>query len=223
MVACNRRALLPDLAIVDFLYGYKKGQVAHFFLIAVGFVSRGIFYSLGNASGVVTFTLSTADQLGIGALLAVMEAEGKLENINPNKFLGLLLMILVAGGLLQLSSTGLLSAANEVSKHFFFAFCYFCLIGYILTISQNHWLKRVLKSGFLTYTGKISYGLYVYHPLCFILLERHCSVNSMILSLLLAFAAAYLAATVSYYAFESRFLVFKKYFINKPADMKVTI
>ena len=148
--------------LLIFYMDTKKVRSLIFFLIAVGFVSRGIFYSLGNASGVVTFTLSTADQLGIGALLAVMEAEGKLENINPNKFLGLLLMILVAGGLLQLSSTGLLSAANEVSKHFFFAFCYFCLIGYILTISQNHWLKRVLKSGFLTYTGKISYGLYVF-------------------------------------------------------------
>ena len=69
----------------------------------------------------------------------------------------------------------------------------------------------------ILYTGKISYGLYVYHPLCFFLFNKYISYNSFILNLVGSFLLSYLAASLSYYFIELRFLNLKKYFISNPS------
>lgn len=67
----------------------------------------------------------------------------------------------------------------------------------------------------LHYLGKISYGLYMFHPLAIVLCLKILSaqgVTSRLASYLAAFALTIILAALSYHGFEERFLKFKSRF-----------
>lgn len=71
-----------------------------------------------------------------------------------------------------------------------------------------------LRSRFLTYTGKISYGLYMWHTMCYLILmkalKNHISEENHVVIVLVSLIASYLVATASFYWFEAKFLKLKK-------------
>lgn len=72
----------------------------------------------------------------------------------------------------------------------------------------------VLRSRFLTYTGKISYGLYMWHTMCYLILmkalKNHVSEANHIVIVLVSLIASFAVATASFYLFEAKFLKLKK-------------
>ena len=86
----------------------------------------------------------------------------------------------------------------------------FCMTIIGLVVQNNSKYFSVFKLKFLKYTGKISYGLYVFHPLCYALINNYFHYNNFLVSLILCFSCAYVVATLSYYFFESNFLKLKR-------------
>jgi peptidoglycan/LPS O-acetylase OafA/YrhL len=188
----------------------KKTKVAIISIIFISIATRSVM--LANHIDVSRFTFARLDELALGSLLAIWELEGKLKDIDGRKFLLLFVLTVIPTIALWTLTTGLAIDAIQISKFILMALCYFGLIGYILTIKEEHFIKKVLGIRALTYTGKISYGLYVYHPLCFYLLGKYLSIGSVFLSFIVRFGFVYATASLSYYLFESRFLKLKKKF-----------
>ncbi|KAB7894917.1 acyltransferase family protein [Rouxiella sp. S1S-2] len=85
-------------------------------------------------------------------------------------------------------------------------------------------LKQVLKSRFLVYTGKISYGLYMWHLACFyaitLIFKKLGMGNHNLMYYALAMLAAYVVSTLSFYLFEVHFLKLKKKSKARAAERK---
>lgn len=91
----------------------------------------------------------------------------------------------------------------------------FAFIGYVLSIEGRHVVNRLLESRIFNYTGKISYGIYVYHVLVLQLCITFFGSSNWILTLVASCLTTYLVASLSFHLFESRFLKLKKYFDYK--------
>lgn len=200
--------LFWPLIVYFFTTGGIKKAIA--ILIAVAFITRLILLKMNL--GVFYFTLTRMDELVLGAFLAVLELEGKLKPGSAKKFILLFFIIMIPTLGLWVFFTGLHMDIIQVSKFILLAICYFSLIGMIITLKTGHWLKKILQLGGLSYTGRISYGLYVYHPLCFYIVKSYLPTGSLLLAFVLCFLVSYLTATLSYYLYESRFLTLKDKF-----------
>jgi peptidoglycan/LPS O-acetylase OafA/YrhL len=82
---------------------------------------------------------------------------------------------------------------------------------YLALFSTARWLRRVLTSRPLVFTGMISYGLYLLHKIPFDAVKgRSFGQPALVLTLLVA--GAYLLATASWYLYERPFLRLKRFF-----------
>lgn len=188
----------------------KRIKVAIYSLILIAFLVRLILVI--NHIEVFYFTFCRMDELAVGALLAVWEVNGKLDNYKANNFIKMAAVLLIPTLGLWIFTSGMGLDLVQVIKFILLAFCYFCFIGFAITTNENHWLKIFLRNRFFSYAGKISYGLYVYHPLCFLFVNTHLQLNSIIISFMVSFALCFLIASASFYLLESKFLSFKNKF-----------
>ncbi|TRW22589.1 acyltransferase [Flavobacterium zepuense] len=192
-------------------YLSKKGiKIAIFGIIIMALITRILL--INNGYGVFYFTFARVDELALGALLAIWEINERLKSENSKKFLLLALTALVPTILLWTVTGGKGLDIIQITKFILLALCYLGLIGWLITVNETNIIKKSLKHKWLSYTGKISYGLYVYHPLCFMLIKRHLQPDNILLYFVLCFVSAFILASMSYYLFESKFLHFKKYF-----------
>ncbi|AWA30366.1 hypothetical protein HYN48_09845 [Flavobacterium magnum] len=85
----------------------------------------------------------------------------------------------------------------------------------ILNLATNSSAEKVLEARPLRYLGRISYGLYMYHPIGIMLAVGICSRAGLSIHWMLyptAIALTVIMAAVSYYGFERRFLNYKRKF-----------
>lgn len=179
-------------------------------IMAGSFILRYVLFSHGHE--VYYFTFTRMDTLAFGALLALMEMRNVFVPANAKRFLllgaGMVVSMLVLWPIT--GGKGLLFI--QTIKFVFISGTYFALIGFVLSIGPDHPLNKMLRSGFLSYTGRISYGLYVYHPVAQSLGKKFMATGSWLLDLVLATAMAYALAALSFHLIEDRFLRLKKYF-----------
>lgn len=162
------------------------------------------------------------DELAMGALLAVWESEGKLTG-NAKKFIIAFFLVLIPTIILWVKVTGGALAVVQVLKFNLLSLSCFCLVGFVISLKPSAFVNRILASRFFSFSGKISYGLYVYHPLCFTLIATYFPADMSIpLAFLVSFGIVYLVAYISYFFFEARFIEMKKYFqYNRPLTKTV--
>lgn len=101
-------------------------------------------------------------------------------------------------------------------------------LGYAVTIGYKGLFKRFLENSKIAYMGRISYGIYLFHPFIQELyfkhfpmekLERLCrhvpklQYNMYIPNFVILFTVTILISVTSYSLFEKRFLNLKRYFI----------
>jgi peptidoglycan/LPS O-acetylase OafA/YrhL len=202
-----------------FFLNNKKIAIASSSIIIMAFIVRLLL--VNHHYEVYYFTFCRIDELAVGALLAILETRNKLVKENANKFLLLFTLIIIPTIIIWVFYTGSGNQVLQVFKFILLSFSYFSIIGFVVSIDENHPIKRLLKGKPLLYSGKISYGLYVYHPICFWILSRFVDIPNVIF-LILAFGSAYLVATISYYTIELKFLKLKKFFqYRETAPLKV--
>ena len=188
----------------------KKIKIVIVCFIIIAFFTRIILASKGF--NFAYFTLSRMDELCLGALLAILEVNQLLKPENARKFLILLVIIAITTGAVWFFSTGLSISPLQQNRFIILSTCYFCFIGWIVSTKENHWIKKLLSHKILTYTGRISYGIYVFHPLCFALVGKFLNISEVAIYLVATLALTYIISSLSYYVFEARFLKLKKRF-----------
>ncbi len=160
------------------------------------------------------FTFSRMDELSLGALMALMELKNMFKTSNNRVYLISLLLAIFPTLYLWLAFGGFSYSYIQVIKISLISIVYFLFLGYIISKNDRSGFKKILLSPFMSYTGKISFGLYVYHPTCFLIIIYKLSSGNYLLDFLISFASAYLIASISYFFFESKILKLKEKFSN---------
>lgn len=204
------------------LFFIKDQKLLKFFipLVFISLISRYvIFYVLGAKYMINATLLSCADMMVMGAIFAQIK-KYKYSVIIAWTIL-LLGLVVTLLSVLTMPMSAFWDSRNWASQRWWLYTALGFLFSAIIFISYTHehsgkenLLLKFIKNPFLVYTGKISYGLYMWHTLCYILLImlsqkygifRHNS-NLIIPSLIIS----YIVATISFYFFEIKFLKLKK-------------
>ena len=168
-----------------------------------------------NGYEVFYFTFSRLDELSLGAILAVLEAKNKITQQVAHRFIYLFIIIALPTMLLWLVYSKQANESIQVTKYLLISLSYFCIIGFIISAPNSNFVKKSLQFKPLVYIGKISYGLYVYHGLCFHYLASVYRGNSIVVLFIGSFLFAIIISSMSFYVFESFFFRYKDYYKNK--------
>lgn len=201
--------------LLVFFLNNEKLQTAIGVIIFAALFTRILLVLNGNV--VYYFTFTRMDELAIGAFLAILEQKQKFSRELSGSFARWgLSVLLVAGGLWYIYD-GQDHPVIQVVKYLFFGALYFSVIGWVICLPDNHWVKKGLQSTPLRFSGRISYGLYIYHLACFELIRTFLDSGNTWINLATSIMATFLVAAISYYAFEKKFLDLKRYFNYRPA------
>jgi len=196
--------------LVVFLFSNKNLTKIIVGIIIGAMILRVIMLNAGYE--IFYFTFTRFDSLAIGALLAIIEQRGGLKNGNSKKFGVLLASLFVPTIVMWTYFTGEGNNYIQVFKFLFLSSIYFSIIGLLLCINEDHIANKILKTKYFSYTGKISYGLYVYHPLAYLICGRYFHIENTVINFVVRIIMTYVLASISFHLFESAFLRFKKYF-----------
>lgn len=172
-------------------------------IIAIALICRCILLCFGY--GTFYFTFSVMDALAIGGLLACYEAGLIKTRINFSILIPATLLLMLPAWLFT-GGKGL--AWVQIIKFPVIALFYMCVMGKLIT--SRTVLNALFDNAFLNYTGKISYGLYVYHPLCFGMIYYYYGPQNIWLKAAGGLVFSFMVATVSFYGFERPFLRLKQ-------------
>jgi peptidoglycan/LPS O-acetylase OafA/YrhL len=154
--------------------------------------------------GTFYFTFTNIDSLAIGALLALNELK-KVTSYKSFIYLSLLLLTILIISWVFVGGKSI--NIVQYYKPPLIAFFYCAIIG--IVISTKTYLNILFNFKAIKFTGKISYGLYVYHPLCFSIISSSFSLTNLTLNFALSFSLSYIVASLSYYYFEIYFIRIK--------------
>ena len=178
-------------------------------VIGLTIAVRALFV-FGLSIGVFYFTLCRMDALAFGALLACLEASGRLQSCRKiTVFILAVLLPPLIFAWTRLTGSG--ADFLQVIKFSFIGLVYFAILGLVVLYKDSIWIGSLLGNRFLRWVGKISYGLYVYHGLCYYLVDKGAFLAPA-LNLLFSFALAFLVSYLSFRFFEMPFLRLKRFF-----------
>lgn len=135
------------------------------------------FFLTLNGYETFFFTFARMDELALGALLAHWEMNNQLKTYHRRYFFLGTVSIGLLAALLWVKFSGAQNFWMQVIKYDFISLIYFCLIGWMILLDENHWLSRFFSNRIFVFLGSISYGLYVYQgitlPLTWNLVPSH--------------------------------------------------
>ncbi|MBO0952309.1 acyltransferase family protein [Fibrella forsythiae] len=194
--------------IIIYTCSMSKIKSIIYIIIINAVLTRILLLNYGYATGY--FTLTMMDELAVGALLAIWELQGKLKS--QKNFITILAFTIVPGVCLWFMPSISGQTFIKIFKYIPLSFFYFSFLGILITLNENNLLKKLFRHRIATFTGKISYGLYVYHILCFELVRIHLNIDNIALYFILGLTATYVMSSISYYTFELKFLRLKDRF-----------
>jgi len=181
-----------------------------YFIIVFALLLR--LYMVYNGLGVFYFTFTRFDALALGALLAILELKNIFEPKYLTKFLIAMFAVALPTAFILVKYSGDGNYLVQSFKFLLLSLFYFNLIGVVLCLQPTNIINKILTNNFFSYTGKISFGLYVYHPMLILILSKYFITGYIIADLLILTTLTYLIASVSFYGFESHFLKLKKFY-----------
>jgi peptidoglycan/LPS O-acetylase OafA/YrhL len=188
---------------------YKTTKIIYpiFIILIIGAITRFFLAYLGYET--YFFTFARMDEIALGAFLAWMEKNERLDFFKQKIFY----LSTICTALIAIIMWGLFSADGllivQVVKYNLISLLYFLWLGKTITLSTNHWISKVLCAGFFQFTGKISYGLYVYQATAVVWGLTHGYAKDPLLFLGSLLFFCYAIATVSFFAFEQPILKLK--------------
>jgi peptidoglycan/LPS O-acetylase OafA/YrhL len=199
--------------LLIYLLSIRKIVVASVFIIVMAFGVR-LFMVVYDYEAYY-FTFARIDELSMGALLAVLETKNKLIDKNANKFLLISVIFAVPTIALLVIFNSLSNYIIQIVKYNLLAFTFLGMVGYVISLRETSWVNRFLYTKPMLFSGKISYGLYLYHPLCIAATWSVFPKMNLVLNFVIAVAFTFLVASASYYLFELNFLKLKRFFEYK--------
>lgn len=163
-------------------------------IVATTFSVKRLYYS----------TDCHAQLLLIGCILALIRRESPVQTLSPKSRASWSLAVV-------LIFFGIFSGLGTFDLYAMLLSCWGIAIAAVVwaTTLELGWVNLILKNSVLTYTGKISYGVYLYHiPLK--ALTRDVFENETYSSLV-GFLLTSLAATSSYWLIEKPIMTYRKY------------
>jgi peptidoglycan/LPS O-acetylase OafA/YrhL len=196
--------------LLIYLLSFRKIVGAIVFIVVMAFVVKYIMIVHDYAS--YYFTFARMDELAMGALLAVLEIKNKLIDKNANKFLLMSVICAIPAIALLGIFTDMNNPFIQIIKYNLLVFTFWGMIAYVISLRDTCWVKRFLRTRPMVFSGKISYGLYIYHPLCIATIWSFSPKMNLALIFVIAVGFIFLAASASYYLFELNFLKLKRFF-----------
>ncbi|WP_316833073.1 acyltransferase [Pedobacter aquatilis] len=201
---------------------FSKNKIISFIIVFIIFaVLLRIYFFTHDNIGYYVNTFSRFDALCIGSLLAILIRDKK--------------EILERFALYIMFISGLFIVFHAIFSgphfsHLLMASFGFTLVSLfwasilIFAISGRVYLTKFFSYKFLTFFGKYSYGMYVYHAIIYILLSipltnflNKFGNNTLIVDLITSLILVLLSVIVSFFSFnlfEKHFIKYKKYFQN---------
>jgi len=200
-----------------FLYAFYTNKYFRqilWVIIAGVFLIRNGLYFFNGSRNLYTNTFCRIDSLVIGALTWFLVQKPLFTK--KVMWMGITALVILMAGYTCIEGKDPRSPFSATVGYTAFAFL-FASILYTVVINPGSMASRILKNSFLRFTGKISYGIYVFHvPVIIIarskispiLQEWHLPENLLlgIISILITYAIS----IGSYYYYESYFLTRKK-------------
>jgi peptidoglycan/LPS O-acetylase OafA/YrhL len=199
--------------VLIYLLSIRKILGASILIIVMAFVVE--YFMIEHGYIAYYFTFARIDELAMGAVLAVLEIKNKLINKNANKFLLISVILIIPTIAFMTIFTKINNSIIHTIKYSLLAFSFTSIIGYLLSLREASWVNRFLRFKPMLFSGKISYGLYIYHPLCIAASWSVFPKMNLVLIFLIAVGFTFFVASASYYLFELSFLKLKRYFEYK--------
>jgi len=180
-------------------------------MVAAALATRVVL--LANGLDGFYFTFSRLDALALGALLALLEPAVLARPDDFRKyFLILAGMLCIPLGALYLVFAGSHAIWLQAVKYPLTGLAYFIFLGLALMADPRSRPARFFASRTMRFLGGISYGMYVYHPLCFVWQDRLLPTRHPLLFLPLEFLVPIGMAYLSFKWLEAPFLRLKDRF-----------
>lgn len=165
-------------------------------------------YAIAAAGHDVFFlTFTRVDGLAAGAVLAVYHSRGilaKRRHLSGWGFLIFFALVLVVGMRFRSSS----SPAFAAVKYSLIVGMYASLLWFVVTTREN-WFSGAMRWRPLRFIGRISYGLYIFHPPVFAAVFGWLAGYSWWLRGPAGLVAVFALALLSWYGFERHFIRLK--------------
>lgn len=192
-----------------YFFDINKILLSGLFLIVICFVLR--FYLVSTNYETFYFTFTRMDDLVLGTFLAILEKKNLL-GLRSKKIFTYALIFLFFLNLVPWLFLDLVSHFwLQVFKYPLIASFYFALIGYLISDMGTN-TSTFFKFSWLRFSGKISYGLYVYHPVVFMLGTKYVNLNNVFIDFSVLVLLTFILSTLSFYIFENQFIKLKRYF-----------
>jgi peptidoglycan/LPS O-acetylase OafA/YrhL len=171
-------------------------------------------YMLKAGGDVFYFTFTRLDAISMGALLALFEIPIMHDAVRSKRiFTWGLLFSAVPLVCIFIAFSGKGVAWVQSLKYTLTGLFYSSLVGYVLCLGEGAIQRNLLVSETLRFIGKISFGLYVWHQLCFSLVREKCLYSGLSISLFVSFSISMIVAYLTYVCWEAPFLKLKVFFI----------
>ncbi len=185
-------------------------------LFAMIFMSAGLrfFVVRPNPDFFYYLTFTRLDGLAAGALLAVAYGRNSLE---PHR------RLLQAGAVVFAATmVGIGVVFRDLGLTWFVTIKYLIITGFYACVvatqlvGSGSLMSKFLRVRWLRFIGRISYGLYVFHPAVFGFCLKHSDALPTWLRVIIAITAAFAISVVSWYGFERHFIKLKDRWAPEP-------
>ena len=156
------------------------------------------------------FTLSTMDALSIGSIAGILNYHKDLPRYIPHIKLAAIAAGIPAIVLWMLffgTKNNFFHVLMPVAINIFYASA-LCII---VQSGEGNRIKRLLMTRTLVFAGTISYGFFIFHPLCISFTHRILQHYHSSLQLAVSLIFSIVVATASYYLFEKWFIKLKRF------------
>jgi peptidoglycan/LPS O-acetylase OafA/YrhL len=194
---------------IVYFFDINKILFSGLFLIVISFVLR--FYLTDANYETFYFTFTRMDDLVLGTFLAILEKKNLLGFRSKKLFAKTLIFLFILNLVPWLFIDLISHFWLQIFKYPLIASFYFALIGYLLSDLGSK-TSTFFKFSWLRFSGKISYGLYVYHPVVFLLGAKYFQHCNVFIDFSLLVFITFILSTLSFYIFENQFAKLKRHF-----------
>lgn len=194
---------------IVYFFDLNKIFVSGLILIIISFLLR-FFLSSANFE-TFYFTFTRMDDLILGTFLAYIEKKNLLGLRSKKVFAYALIFLFILNLVPWLFIDLIPHFWLQIIKYPLIASFYFALIGYLISDLGSK-TSTFFNFSWLRFSGKISYGLYVYHPVVFLLGSKYVHYSNVFIDFSVLVLFTFIISALSFYVFENQFIKLKRFF-----------